>query len=282
MTYTSILSSGWGIGLLVIFALIIGSLLNMIIFRLPTMLYQSWQEQCHVFLQEHPNVSKQKINFFWPASHCPHCKIPLKYYYNIPILGYLIQRGRCHHCQQKISLRYPLVEIISVGMAIALYAVFGWSWTLALALILSWGLLALTVIDIDTMLLPDEITLSLLWLGLVCNSFSIFTDIHSAIYGAIGGYLSLWLIGHLFLFCTKREGMGYGDYKLLAALGAWLGWQMLLPILLIASLMGSIVGITLLLSRKIQKQQPLPFGPYLAVAGWICLIKGNTLILWWS
>lgn len=262
--------------LLLIFALIIGSFLNVVIYRLPHMLFRDWREQCETFLQDPSNQSKgtTSINLFLPRSHCPHCKHPLKPWHNIPLLGYLWQRGKCAQCQHAISIRYPIVEIISAVAAICLYMAFGFSWQLLLSLLLSWGLIALTFIDLDEQLLPDQITLPLLWLGLLANTQQLFTDINSAIYGAIAGYLCLWIVAKVFYLVTKREGMGHGDFKLLAVIGAWLGWQYLLPVLLLASFAGAIIGIILLLIKKVGTRQPIPFGPFLAIAGWINLLWG--------
>jgi leader peptidase (prepilin peptidase)/N-methyltransferase len=283
MTYLEILNSGWSVLFLIIFALIIGSFLNVVIYRFPKMLFTAWREQCETFLKESPvdNDNTQSLNLCLPASHCPHCKKPLKPWHNIPVISYLLQRGKCSFCHQRISVRYPIVELLSAGVAVLLFYFYGWSLQFALILIFSWALLALIFIDIDTQLLPDEITLTLLWLGLLVNSQHMFTDINSAIYGAIGGYLSLWIIARGFLLATKREGMGHGDFKLLAVIGAWAGWQMLLPVLLLSSFVGAIVGIGMMILGKLKRQQPMPFGPFLAIAGWVCLLWGKPLINWW-
>ncbi|MBY0545409.1 MAG: A24 family peptidase [Gammaproteobacteria bacterium] len=281
MSFLNLIYSPWGTFLLIIFALIIGSFLNVVIYRLPTMLFASWREQCQLLLAEPPEKTTT-FNLCWPASHCPKCKNPLKFWQNIPVFSYLLQRGKCQFCHQPISLRYPAVELISAGTAGLLFYLYGWSWPLLFALMLSWGLLVLIFIDIDTQLLPDEITLFLLWLGLLVNTQGMFTDLHSAIYGAVGGYMSLWLIAKSFLLLTKREGMGHGDFKLLALIGAWAGWQMLLPTLLMASFVGALVGLAMIVAGKLKREQPIPFGPFLAVAGWICLLWGKPLLNWWQ
>lgn len=282
MNYSPLLHSPWNIILLLLLALIIGSFLNVIIYRFPKMLYQNWHEQCKSFLAEKPQDDMPPINLCWPGSHCPHCKTSLKPWHNIPVISYLLQAGKCRFCQQRISIRYPIIELLSAGIAIFLLYLYGWSWHFASVLVLSWGFLALIFIDIDTQLLPDEISLSLLWLGLLLNTQNMFTDLPSAVYGAVGGYLSLWLVAKTFLLLTKREGMGHGDFKLLAVIGAWAGWQVLLPTLLMASFVGAVIGIAIMLGGKLKRQQPIPFGPFLAIAGWICLIWGKPLLLWWS
>ncbi|MFN7097834.1 MAG: prepilin peptidase, partial [Gammaproteobacteria bacterium] len=223
MSYLSVFNSAWGILLIVIFALIIGSFINVVIYRFPKMLFNAWHEQCETFLKESA-AKTDNINLCWPASHCPHCKTPLKPWHNIPVISYLLQRGKCRFCHTSIALRYPVVELISAGLAVVLFYFYGWSWQFALLLLFSWTLLAAIFIDIDTQLLPDEITLPLLWIGLLANTQHVFTDLTSAIYGAVAGYLILWLVAKGFYLLTKREGMGHGDFKLLAALGAWAGW----------------------------------------------------------
>lgn len=283
MNYLQLFNSGWGVFLLVILALVVGSFLNVVIYRFPKMLFRSWREQCENFLKESPTTDENNkpLNLCWPGSHCPHCKKSLKPWHNIPVISYLFQRGKCSFCQTPISIRYLIIELISAGVAVLLFYLYGWSWQFALLLLLSWALLSLIVIDIDTQLLPDEITLPLLWIGLLANTQHIFTDINSAIYGAIAGYLSLWIVAKGFYLVTKREGMGHGDFKLLAVLGAWAGWQMLLPILLMSSFVGAIIGISMIVCGKLNRQQPIPFGPFLAIAGWICVLWGHALINWW-
>ncbi len=268
--------------LLFIFALLIGSFLNVLIYRLPHMLYRQWRAQCESFLAElnEKQSPQEKINLLLPRSHCPHCKQSLKAWHNIPLISYCWQRGKCPFCQIKISPRYPLVEIISALSALLLVLYFGWSYQLIFALIFTWSLIALIFVDLDEQLLPDQITLTLLWLGLLINTQNIFTDITSAVYGAIAGYLCLWIVAKAFWLVSQREGMGHGDFKLLAALGAWLGWIYLLPILLLSSFLGAIIGIGLIAAGKIRRENPIPFGPFLAIAGWVCLLWGDTLLHW--
>lgn len=281
MTYLDIINSGWGVFFLIIFALIIGSFLNVVIYRFPKMLFNAWHQQCESFLKESPKPDNIPLNLCLPASHCPHCKKTLKLWHNIPVISYLLQRGKCAYCKQPISVRYPVIELLTAGVAILLFYLYGWSWPFFLLLLFSWALLSLIFIDIDTQLLPDEITLPLLWIGLLANTQHLFTDINSAIYGALGGYLSLWIVAKGFLLLTKREGMGHGDFKLLAAIGAWTGWQMLLPVLLLSSFVGALIGIGMMIFGKLKRQQPIPFGPFLAIAGWICLLWGHQIINWW-
>jgi leader peptidase (prepilin peptidase)/N-methyltransferase len=246
------------------------------------MLYRQWREQCESFLTElnEKQSPQEKINLLLPRSHCPHCKQSLKAWHNIPLISYCWQRGKCPFCQTKISPRYPLVEITSALSALLLVLYFGWSYQLIFALIFTWSLIALIFVDLDEQLLPDQITLTLLWLGLLINTQNIFTDITSAVYGAIAGYLCLWIVAKAFWLVSQREGMGHGDFKLLAALGAWLGWIYLLPILLLSSFLGAIIGIGLIAAGKIRRENPIPFGPFLAIAGWVCLLWGDTLLHW--
>ena len=263
--------------------LVVGSFLNVVIHRLPKMMELAWQQQCAELSGEAPDHASAKslrpptYNLIVPHSACPHCNHPISAWENIPIISYLLLRGRCRRCHAPISLRYPIIEATS-GLLCA-YAAwhFGFGWTAGSALLLIWALLALTAIDFDTQLLPDDITLPLLWLGLLVNLFGIFTDLHSAVLGAVIGYLSLWSVYWTFKLITGKEGMGYGDFKLLAALGAWLGWQMLPLIILVSSLTGALVGITLIVALKHGRNIPIPFGPYLASGGLIALFWGQTL-----
>ena len=259
--------------------LCIGSFLNVVIHRLPKMMEAEWASQCAELRGELASVeAKQALTLSQPRSRCPHCGHQIRAYENIPLLSYfLILRGKCSNCGQAISLRYPVVEACT-GLLSALAA---WHFGPILAcfgsLLLIWGLIALTGIDIDTQLLPDSITLPLLWLGLLFNLFGTFTDLPSAVIGAMAGYLSLWSVFWLFKLATGKEGMGYGDFKLLAALGAWLGWQMLPAIILLSSVVGAVVGIALIVLAKHGRNVPIPFGPYLAAAGVIALFWGKTL-----
>lgn len=266
--------------LIFIYGLAVGSFLNVVIYRLPIMLQHSWYNQCIDFLNLDKPFTRftDTFNLFKPNSHCPKCQIPINVFNNIPLLSYLLQRGRCTHCQQVISVRYPFVELISGLLAVYLAWHFGWSWQMAAVLILSWLLLCLIFIDIEHQLLPDSLTLSLLWLGLLANVWQLFIPLEDAVIGAAAGYSSLWLVANLFKWVSKREGMGYGDFKLLAALGAWAGWQLLPLIILLSSIAGAIVGLSLIVFKGHKRHTPIPFGPYLAIAGWIALLWGEPII----
>lgn len=266
--------------------LLVGSFLNVVVHRLPKMLERGWDGQAADLLDERklPDAAKQlraahgdRYNLVVPASTCPHCGHKIKAYENIPIASYLFLRGRCSSCKAPISMRYPIVEAISGIMAAYIGWRFGFTLVMAGALIFAWSLIALTAIDIDTQLLPDDITLPLLWLGLLVNLNTGFTPLSSAVVGAVAGYLSLWSVYWLFKLITGKEGMGYGDFKLLAALGAWLGWKMLPIVILLSSLVGAIVGITLIVFTRHGRSTPIPFGPYLAAAGLIALFWGETI-----
>jgi leader peptidase (prepilin peptidase)/N-methyltransferase len=254
----------------------VGSFLNVAIHRLPKMMELGWQQQC-AELRGEEVAETPRYNLLVPRSACPHCNHAISARENIPVISYLLLHGKCKGCGARISPRYPVIEAIS-GLLSA-YAAwhFGFGWAAAGALLLVWALLALTAIDFDTQLLPDDITLPLLWIGLLLNSFGAFTDLHSAVLGAVFGYLSLWSVYWLFKLVTGKEGMGYGDFKLLAALGAWLGWQMLPLIILSSSFVGAAVGIALIVAAKHGRNIPIPFGPYLAGGGLIALFWGQTL-----
>ena len=258
--------------------LVVGSFLNVVIHRLPIMMEQNWRRECCEFLDQ-PAADDSPISLAIPNSQCPHCKTPIRAWQNIPVLSYLLLRGRCANCQATISLRYPIVEIISGALALAAGLQFGFDSAQILgALIMIWCLITLTGIDIDTQLLPDSITLPLLWLGLLFNLNGVFTDIQSAVVGAVAGYLTLWTVYWAFKLLTGKEGMGYGDFKLLAALGAWFGWQSLPLIILLSSFVGAFIGILLIAAKRQGREVPMPFGPYLAGAGLLCLFFGDTLI----
>ena len=262
-----------------VLGLMVGSFLNVVIHRLPKMMEMGWRQQCAELLQGGTDQADPPApyNLIVPRSACPHCSHAISAWENIPILSYVLLRGKCKECGAAISPRYPIIEAIS-GLLCA-YAAwhFGFGWTAAGALLLAWALLALTAIDIDTQLLPDDMTLPLLWAGLLFNQFEIFTSLSSAVWGAVLGYLALWSVYWLFKLTTGKEGMGYGDFKLLAALGAWLGWQMLPLIILLSSLVGAVVGITLIVALKHGRNIPIPFGPYLAGGGLIALFWGPVL-----
>lgn len=279
-----------------LFGLIVGSFLNVVIYRLPVMLQRDWKQQCREMLAESdgpvsPEAAGQPatevaetFNLVTPRSRCSACGTPIKGYQNIPLVSYLFLKGRCATCGEHISMRYPLIEMLT-GILSALVAThFGYSIECAAALILLWSLIALSVIDLDHQLLPDIITLPLMWLGLSLSLFShgdgnpFFVGPQDAITGAIAGYLSLWSIYQGFKLVTGKEGMGYGDFKLLAALGAWLGWQMLFLIVILSAIVGLVAALGMIVFRGHDRQVPIPFGPYLAVAGFIALIWGPRLI----
>ena len=261
--------------------LMIGSFLNVLIYRLPLMLETQWKRECHEFLSMEAPKEQDTLNLFTPRSRCPQCLQTIRAWENIPILSFLMQKGRCRHCSAAISFRYPLVEGLTAAMTVAVVWHFGWSAQALFALPFTWTLLGLAFIDFDRQLLPDSMTQPLLWAGLLLNSQSVYVDWQSSFHGAVAGYLTLWLIYHLFRLATGKEGMGYGDFKLLAALGAWLGWQKLPLIVLLSSLAGAVLGLTLIGFELRSREQPMPFGPYLAIAGWIALLWGDSLIAAW-
>lgn len=275
----------FALGCALILGLLVGSFLNVVIYRLPKMMERDWSEQCKEFvssscsLASPPPTSEpmEPFNLMVPGSRCPSCGHKIKPWENIPIVSYLILGGKCSACKAKISARYPTIELVTGLLSVAVIFYTGANWNGLAALIFTWSLIALTMIDFDTYLLPDDITLPLLWLGLIANSFNAFTDLPSALWGAVAGYLSLWSVYKLFKLLTGKEGMGYGDFKLLAALGAWMGWQMLPQIILLSSLVGALIGISLIVVRGRDKNIPIPFGPYLAIAGWIAFVWGDTI-----
>ncbi|MEW8318336.1 MAG: A24 family peptidase [Candidatus Thiodiazotropha sp.] len=269
----------------ILIGLLVGSFLNVVILRLPKMMEQQWRRDCQ---ELDGNLSEQDTapyNLNRPASHCPNCRHKIRPWENIPVISWLILKGRCSHCKTSISPRYPIIEAVSGIMSAAVAIHFGFSWATLAALLLTWALIALSMIDFDVQLLPDNITLPFLWLGLVISLGTIFTDPRSAIIGAAAGYLSLWSVYQLFKRLTGKEGMGYGDFKLLAMLGAWLGWHYLPQIILLSAMVGAVVGILLIVLRGRDRNIPIPFGPYLAAAGWISLMWGeqiNQAYLRWS
>ena len=266
-----------------VLGLLVGSFLNVVIHRLPKMMENEWREQCAELsapIDQAPGHSAQKptYNLVLPRSACPSCGHRISALENIPVVSYLALGGRCRGCKSKISARYPIVEAMT-GLLSGLVAWhFGFGIAGLSALILLWGMIALTFIDADTQLLPDSITLPLLWLGLIVNSDNTFTDLRSAVLGAVFGYLALWSVYWLFKLATKKEGMGYGDFKLLAAIGAWLGWQVLPLVILLSSVVGAVIGIALIVLARMGRNIPLPFGPYLAMAGFIALLWGKPIM----
>jgi len=263
-----------------LFGLIIGSFLNVVIVRLPRMLHRTWSAQCYDYIKQKPPQSEtpKPYNLVFPRSHCPQCHHLISALENIPVISFLFLKGKCRHCQAPISWRYPLIELLTAVLSIVVAYRFGFTWQTLLALLLTWSLVVLTVIDLQEQLLPDDITLPMLWLGLLINTQGLFTNLESAVYGAIAGYLFLWSVYWLFKLVTGKEGMGYGDFKLLAMLGAWLGIKALPVIILLSSVVGLTVGLTLIAIKRLTREQPIPFGPYLAMAGWLSLLWGDKLI----
>lgn len=261
------------------FGLIVGSFLNVVIYRLPVSMLKNWKKECLEFLENNKDedTDEGSFNIAFPASHCPKCKAKVKPWQNIPVISYLLLKGRCASCGCNISLRYPIIEIVTGALTVFCIFQFGLTAQGGLALVLTWALISLTMIDIDHQLLPDNITLPLLWLGLIANAVNSFTDLHSALYGAVFGYLTLWSVYWLFKIVTGKEGMGFGDFKLLAALGAWMGWQMLPLIIILSSFVGAVIGIGGIIIQGRDKNVPIPFGPYLAIAGWIAFFWGDAI-----
>ncbi|MGB4074207.1 prepilin peptidase [Pseudomonas sp.] len=257
--------------------LLIGSFLNVVVYRLPKMMFRDWREQAREVLELPAETSTEFFNLILPNSQCPHCSHEIKPWENIPVISYLFLRGKCSSCKAHISLRYPLVELTCGLLSAYIAWHFGFTWQAGGMLLLTWGLLAMSLIDADHQLLPDSLVLPLLWLGLIANSFGLFSSLEDALWGAIAGYLSLWSVYWLFKLVTGKEGMGHGDFKLLAMLGAWGGWQVLPLTILLSSLVGAVLGIIMLRLRNAETSTPIPFGPYLAIAGWIALLWGEQI-----
>lgn len=256
----------------------IGSFLNVVIYRLPKMMQQDWHVQCcELLCLENKNASQQKINLISPRSNCPACNRMITALENIPVISYLFLKGRCRSCKVNISPQYPIIEIVTGLLTAYIAWHFGLNLQTLFAVFFTWALICLAMIDLEHSLLPDDITLPFMWLGLFCNIFGIFTDIYSSLIGAMLGYGILWIIFISFKAATGKEGMGYGDFKLLALLGAWLGWQSLPLIILLSSMLASIIGMGMIICKGRDKAAAFPFGPYLAVAGWIALIWGKDL-----
>ena len=264
-----------------IFGLLIGSFLNVVILRLPARMEHDWQCQCKELLEIESTPDEdtsQPPGIMWSRSQCPKCGHLIRSHENIPLLSYLFLRGRCASCKAVISIRYPLVETITALLFLIVAMHFGPNLQTIVAICITGLLIALAGIDIDHQLLPDNLTLFLLWAGLFASLFNVFVDPVSSIIGALAGYLSLWLVYHLFRLLTGKEGMGYGDFKLLAALGAWMGWQMLPLIILLSSLVGAVVGLLMIVLKRHKTGQPMPFGPFIAMAGWIALLWGDQIV----
>ena len=268
------------------FALVIGSFLNVVIHRLPIMMEREWREQCDELSKTPPEyeLPGDRFDLIVPRSRCPSCGQLIKAWQNIPVISYLLLSGKCANCKESISARYPLVEILTAVLAGLCAWRFGFGWEALMAIVLTLALVPISLIDADTQLIPDSIVLPLLWVGLLMSLFhpmassqTLFIPPKTAIVGAVAGYLSLWTVYQLFKLVTGKEGMGYGDFKLLAALGAWLGWQQLPQIILMSAVVGAVVGISLMVFRKHERSVPIPFGPYLAAAGWITLMWGDKI-----
>ncbi|MGB4499374.1 MAG: A24 family peptidase [Methylococcaceae bacterium] len=260
-----------------VIGLLVGSFLNVVIYRLPIMIKREWRNDCLEFLELENDAPTDVFNLALPASSCPNCQAKIRAWQNIPVLSYLWLRGKCANCKTPISTRYPVVEFLTAILSMIVAWHFGFGWQAAAGLALTWVLIVLSLIDLDTQLLPDVIVLPMLWLGLIASLFAIFIDSSTSIIGAVAGYLALWSVYHGFKLFTGKEGMGHGDFKLLAMLGAWLGWQYLGLIILLSSVVGAFIGITLISLNKQSRDVPIPFGPYLAIAGWIALLWGNDL-----
>jgi leader peptidase (prepilin peptidase)/N-methyltransferase len=275
----------WLISSVFILSLLVGSFLNVVIHRLPIMMERDWRRQAEEFLAPatagSQSTSTDRYNLMVPRSACPKCGTQITALQNIPVVSWLMLKGRCAHCRTDISARYPIIELSTAILSGIVAWQFGFTWHMAAALLLTWSLIALCMIDFDHQLLPDNLTLPLMWVGLSLSL--LHGDVlpitpQDAIVGALAGYLSLWLVFHLFKLATGKEGMGYGDFKLLAALGAWLGWQMLPLIIMLSACVGAAVGISLILLRGRDRNIPIPFGPYLAAAGWIALLRGDQIV----
>ena len=266
------------LGTLFVFGSVVGSFLNVVIYRLPVMMQREWRHDCLEFLEQPGDTDTEKFNLNLPRSRCGNCGHQITVLENIPIVSYLVLGGKCSGCKISISAQYPLVELFTALVSVVVGWHFGVSLQALAALFLTWCLIAASGIDIGHKLLPDTITLPLLWLGILLSLFDVFVDLETSIIGAMAGYMSLWSVFMLFKLITGKEGMGYGDFKLLAMLGAWLGWQPLLVVILTSSIVGATVGIAMIVLKKTSRGTQIPFGPYLAAAGWITLLWGDRLL----
>ena len=268
--YTTVVLSG----------LCVGSFLNVVAYRLPLMMERDWTIECREFLQLEPEKIDDRLsrlNLATPTSACPNCGHQLHFWENVPVFGYLFLKGKCSSCKTHISAQYPVIEALTGIASMVVAYRFGVTIQTLAALFFTWVLIALTLIDLKKQLLPDNMTLPLLWAGICLSFFGVFTDLASSVIGAIAGYLILWSVYQLFKLVTKKEGMGFGDFKLLAAMGAWIGYNYLPQIILLSSIVGSVIGISMLVLGKTKSQQTIPFGPYLAIAGWIAMLWGDTI-----
>jgi leader peptidase (prepilin peptidase)/N-methyltransferase len=269
-----------------LFSLLVGSFLNVVIYRLPVMLEREWLKQCRETLSAPPaELPEEPFNLMVPRSRCPSCSKQITALQNIPVLSYLLLRGKCANCQARISLRYPVIEFSTALLTAAVAWRFGFGWEAFAATLLTWSFIAISVIDFDHQIIPDSISLPLVWIGLALSLFHpvagadvLFIEPKTAIIGALAGYLSLWSVYQLFKMLTGKEGMGYGDFKMLAVIGAWLGWQMILPVVLFSAIVGAVTGILLIVIQGRDRSTPIPFGPYLAAAGWIAMMWGDAIV----
>lgn len=266
------------VGTAFLFSMLVGSFLNVVILRVPNMMQREWDACIQAERGEQPDNSQEPFNLMTPASRCGECGHQIRWYENIPVISWLFLRGRCSACGTGISFRYPFVELLTGVSSAWLVWHFGFTLEAGLLVLLTWALITLTFIDLDHQLLPDSITLPLVWMGLLINTQGIFTSLESAVIGAAAGYLVLWSVYWLFKLLTGKEGMGYGDFKLLAAIGAWGGFQILPLVILLSSVVGAVLAFALIAFRRHQAQNPLPFGPYLAIAGWIAMVWGDSII----
>jgi leader peptidase (prepilin peptidase)/N-methyltransferase len=270
-------------------ALLVGSFLNVVIYRLPLMMEREWRSQCAELTAEPASdLPEGRFDLVAPRSRCPHCGHRITALQNIPVISYVVLGGKCAGCRAHIALRYPVIELLTAVLSGIVAWRFGFGWEAVAAVGMTWMLIAISVIDIDHQLIPDSMSLPLLWVGLTMSLFHpvdgalhLFVDPKTAIVGALAGYLSLWSIYHVFRLITGKEGMGYGDFKLLGALGAWLGWKMLPVIILMSAVVGATVGILLIVTKRHERSVPIPFGPYLAAAGWIAMLWGPAIVNWY-
>jgi len=273
----------------VVVALLVGSFLNVVIYRLPVMMQREWRSQCEELLSEEaPDLPEGRFDLVMPPSRCRNCGAPVRAWQNIPVISYILLRGQCAGCGTRISARYPFVEALTAILTGLVAWRFGFGWEAGAAVVMTWVLLAIAFIDFDHQIIPDSLSLPLLWLGLFLSLFHpmpgsqvLFVDPKTAIAGALAGYLSLWSVYHLFRIVTGKEGMGFGDFKLLAALGAWLGWQELPTIIILSALVGAVLGLLLMAMAGRDRNVPMPFGPFLAAAGWLAMMFGPELRAWW-
>lgn len=281
MEYLAALHPATLYALVVVLGLLVGSFLNVVILRFPAALVHDWKCQCRELLELEAGLDAAPANIASGRSRCPSCGHSIAWYDNIPVISWLLLRGRCRNCGGAISVRYPVVELATAILSVVVIWRLGPDAAGLAGLLFTWVLIAATGIDLDYKLLPDQLTLPLVWLGLFLNVFGIFTDLQSAVIGAIAGYLSLWLVFHVFRLITGKEGMGYGDFKLLAAIGAWFGWQVLPTVILLASGVGAVLGLALIALRRMGREVPIAFGPFLAAAGWLVLVGGDAIVDFW-